>query len=100
MTITITFVPYGEQSAREILCAALEELSRSTWELRSIKKGDYWKHTRYKGRIWVQEENRFILEADSPEEEGFLLGPFMAWVARHAHQNLWSANVIFGELTP
>jgi len=93
------FVPLEMNSAKKILCDALETLSRSTWELVQLKKGDYWKHSKISGRVWMKGENRFTIEADSDEEEGFLLGPFLAWVARYANDNLWSANVIFGEVS-
>lgn len=78
MTITIMFVPLDTKSAKQILCEALGDLSRSTWELVHLKKGDYWKHSRYPGRVWMKEENRFTIEASSKEEESFLLGPFLA----------------------
>ena len=93
------FVPLQMDSAKKNLCDALENLSKSTWELVKLKKGDYWKHSKIPGRVWMRGENHFTIEADSDEEEGFLLGPFLAWVARYASDDLWSVNVIFGEVT-
>ena len=92
------FVPFGMNSAKKILCDTLDELTRSTWELVELKKGDYWKHRKNPGRVWMKNENRFTIEADSAEEEGFLLGPFLAWVARYTSDNIWSITIIFGKV--
>ena len=95
MVTTIMFVPYGEYSAKQIF---LEDISGGAWSRTVLKKGIYWKHVRYTGRVWMKEDNRFTVESDDEEEEGLLLGAFLNWVARHANKFIWSANVIFGEV--
>ena len=99
LVITIMFVPYGEDSAKQLFFEKLGDISGGAWTLTQLKKGDYWKHVRYSGRVWMKEENRFTVEADDDEQAGLLLGAFLNWVARHANQYIWSANVIFGEVS-
>ena len=98
MVTTIMFVPFGEYSAKQVFLEKLEDISGGAWTHTEIKKGVYWKHVRYSGRVWMKEDNRFTVEADEEEEEGLLLGAFLNWVARHANKYIWSANVIFGEV--
>ena len=99
MVVTAMFVPYGEDSAKSIFCEKLQHIEGGAWTLIQLKKGDYWKHVRYSGRVWMKEENRFTIEAHESEEEGLLLGAFLNWVARHAHNHLWSVTLVFGEVS-
>jgi len=99
MVVTVLFVPCGEDSAKQIFCEKLDEIEGGAWTLIRLKKGDYWNHVRYPGRVWMKETNRFTIEADTSENEGLLLGAFVNWVARHAYEYLWSVNIVFGEIS-
>lgn len=98
LVTTIMFVPFGEESAKQIFLDKLEDISGGSWTHAEIQKGVYWKHVRHAGRVWMKEDNRFTVESDDEEDEGMLLGAFLNWVGRHANREIWSANVIFGEV--